>query len=467
MVTKPGLNIRIRAAYFLVDIAFIAVSFYAVFKANFGLADMDPEGLKLYLSVYFFWGIILTFLLHHAQLYYTDRYISIIGEWLKVSRCVLLSAVFAALFIFFLKFDFFPRAVFVESSLVLLFTIPAWRTLKRIGVRYLISKGYANYNVLIVGAGRVGLALAEEIRSFPYLGIRTVGFLDDLKSGETEGLKIVGRISDIEKIAKKYFIDEIYVTIPSERNICQEIIQKAVKMGKTVRIVSEYFDLPYSQVKLNYIGVVPLLTYFETGGLGPGSIIKRLLDIIVSGLLLILFSWLFLIIGILIKLESPGPVFYISKRAGKKGKIFDFYKFRSMVRDADSFKEALKDKSEVKGPIFKIHNDPRLTKVGRFLRRYSLDELPQLLNVLKGDMSLVGPRPFPVEESNNIEYKHVPRLDIKPGITGLAQIKGRSDLKFSQWMRWDTWYRRNWSLGLDLRIILWTIPAVIRGKGAY
>ena len=146
---------------------------------------------------------------------------------------------------------------------------------------------------------------------------------------------------------------------------------------------------------------------------------------------------------------------------------FDFYKFRSMVKDADEHKETLRKKSEVDGPIFKIRNDPRLTTVGKILRRYSLDELPQLFNVIKGDMSLVGPRPFPIEESENFENKHIPRLNIRPGMTGLAQVKGRSDLKFDNCIRWDMWYIANWSLWLDLKILLWTIPAVLKGKGAY
>jgi len=159
--------------------------------------------------------------------------------------------------------------------------------------------------------------------------------------------------------------------------------------------------------------------------------------------------------------------FYISKRSGKKGRIFNMYKFRSMIKNAENLRDALSCKSEVEGPIFKIRRDPRLTRVGKILRKYSLDELPQLFNVLKGDMGLVGPRPFPVEESSKIEYKHIPRLNVRPGLTGLAQVKGRSNLKFNQWMRWDVWYVENWSLGLDARIILWTIPAVLRGKGAY
>lgn len=458
---------RVRFVYFFVDIVLITLSFYGVFKLNFGLTQLNLEHIRVYLSIYFFWGVVLIFLLYNAHLYYTDRYLGVLGEWGRVGRCVLLAAILTALFIFILKLDVFSRAVFVKSSFTLLVSISAWRTIKRLCVRYLIRKGYANYNILIIGAGNAGLALVNETRAFPFLGIKTIGFLDDVRVGERSGIKILGKISDLEQVVKKYFIDEIYVTIPSERKISGEIIQKGAKLGKTVRVIAEHFGFPYSQVRLNYVGVIPLLTYFEERGYKARNAVKRLLDIFASVLILILFLPLFLLIACLVKMESPGPVFYVSKRSGRKGVIFDFYKFRSMIQGAESRKESLRGKSEVEGPIFKIRNDPRLTKVGKFLRKYSLDELPQLLNVLKGDMSLVGPRPFPVEESNNIEYKHIPRLNIRPGITGLAQIKGRSDLKFSQWMRWDGWYVENWSLGLDLKILLWTIPAVLKGEGAY
>ena len=313
----------------------------------------------------------------------------------------------------------------------------------------------------------MGLALAEEIKTFPYLGIKTIGFLDDIQTGEINGSQVLGRINDIERIINRYFVDEIYVTIPSERKIAADVIQKGTKLGRTVRIVAEHFNMPYRQVKLNYIGAIPLMTYFEKTPRASESVAKRLLDIAISGLALILLLPLFAIIACLVKLESHGSVFYVSKRSGKKGIAFNLYKFRSMVEDADSRKEILKNKSEVEGPIFKIRKDPRLTYMGKFLRRYSIDELPQLINVLKGGMSLVGPRPFPVEESNRIEYKHIPRLNIRPGMTGLAQVKGRSDLKFNNWMRWDIWYVENWSLGLDIKILLWTIPAVLKGRGAY
>ncbi|MCX5712620.1 MAG: sugar transferase [Candidatus Omnitrophica bacterium] len=459
---------RTYLAYIAIDIVFILASFYWPFKFNPALV---PQGhlpaIRSYLAVCFFWGIILLFYLQGALLYRTDRYLSISKEWWKVLRCVLYASVLTILFIYILKIGIFSRLVFIESTVLLSLSLPAWRTIKRLYVRYLVRSGYANYNVLIIGAGGVGLSLAEEIRSFPYLGIKIVGFLDDAKTGSIDGSKILGRIDDIERIVNKYFIDEIYVTIPSERKITADIIQKGTKLGRTVRIVAEHFSLPYRHVKLNHVGIIPLMTYFEKNACASESITKRSLDVIISGSALIFLLPLFAITAYLIKLESRGPVFYVSKRSGKNGIAFNLYKFRSMAEDADSRKEALKNKSEVEGPIFKIRNDPRLTGVGKFLRKFSIDELPQLINVLKGDMSLVGPRPFPVEESNEVEYRHIPRLNIRPGMTGLAQVKGRSDLKFNNWMRWDIWYIDNWSLGLDSKILLWTIPAVLKGKGAY
>lgn len=462
-----SLNRRVRFMYFFMDIALICFSLYLVFTLNLNLVSLDPNSIRSYLAIYLFWGIALIFSLHNARLYYTDRCLSILEEWLKGVKSVLFASVLAALFIFILKIDFFSRVIFIESSVLLLLSLSAWRAVKRLIIRHLIQKGYTNFNVLIVGAGRIGIALAKEIGTFPYLGIRTIGFLDDARTGERDGFKILGKISDIEHVVKKFFIDEIYITIPSERKISAEILQVGTELGKTVRIVAEHFGLPCNQMRLNYVGSIPLVSYFEKRAHGADGAVKRLLDIFVSGIVLILTLPLFVVVACLIKLESPGSVIYVSKRCGKKGAIFDLYKFRTMVKDADSRKEALKDKSEVRGPIFKIRKDPRLTRVGKFLRKYSVDELPQLINVLKGDMSLVGPRPFPVKESQRIEHKHIPRLNIKPGITGLAQIKGRSDLSFNHWMRWDTWYLHNWSLGLDLKVLLWTMPAVLRGKGAY
>lgn len=199
-----------------------------------------------------------------------------------------------------------------------------------------------------------------------------------------------------------------------------------------------------------------------------GSVSKRIFDVIVSSFLLFILFPFFLLIAILIKLDSPGSVFFIQRRIGWRGRVFSCYKFRTMIKDAEKLKVSLMDKNEAEGGvIFKMKDDPRVTRVGRILRRYSLDELPQLINVLKGDMSLVGPRPFPVDESKRIDSKYLLRFEVRPGMTGMAQVRGRSVLSFHKWMRWDLWYVNNWSFLLDLKILWWTISAVLRRKGAY
>ena len=375
--------------------------------------------------------------------------------------------VIAALFVYLVKAHIFSRTVFIESVIFVMVLIVLWRVIKRIFIRKLINKGFSNYNVLIIGAGKETELILQEIKDNHFLGLRVKGILDDKISGDYFGVKILGKIKDLEYVTKKHFIDEIYVTEYSGNISINDFLAECGKTGKVVRLIINDFSSSLERLSLGYLGSLPVITCFHGDEIKANSIIKRVFDLVISVFALCLFLPVFVLTGLLIKLESSGPVFYISKRSGKKGIAFSFYKFRSMIRNADSLKEQIRHKSEVDGPIFKIKKDPRFTKIGAFLRKYSLDELPQLINVLKGDMSLIGPRPFPVEESNNIEYKHIPRLNIRPGITGLAQIKGWSSLKFSQWMRWDNWYVNNWSLGLDVKILLWTIPAVFKGKGAY
>lgn len=200
----------------------------------------------------------------------------------------------------------------------------------------------------------------------------------------------------------------------------------------------------------------------------PELLLKRILDQVIGLACLVAFFPLFVIISVLIKLDSRGPVLYVQKRVGVKGKIFDCYKFRSMINAADALKKQLLPMNEVKdGGIFKIKNDPRITRIGKFIRKHSLDELPQLFNVVKGDMSLVGPRPPTQEEVVKYTHHQMQRLSIRPGMTGLSQIKGRNSFVFRRWVKWDLWYINNWSLGLDLQILWWTIAAVIKGRGGY
>jgi exopolysaccharide biosynthesis polyprenyl glycosylphosphotransferase len=447
----------------------ISLSYYLAYflRGNLHFIPVTVVTFQRYSLVFILWGISLIFFLNNFHLYSTDRSLTIPQETYLVFKAVFFSAILLSVVIFGLKIEFFSRIIFAAVTLFLFVNLSFWRLVKRIFVRYRIINGYNNFNVLIIGAGRSGKELADEIKDNPYLGLRVVGFLDDYKNGDINGYKVIGKIQELEKIVQRNFVDEVYVTIPSERKVVSDILSKSKSLGKTVRILADNFEIPRYQVKINHIGFLPLVSYYEKGIHGTDSLIKRIIDVAVATTVMIILLPFFLIISFLIKLDSPGPVLYVSQRAGRKGKIFNFYKFRSMYKDADKEKESMRYKSEVKGPIFKIKNDHRITRLGKVLRKYSLDETPQLINVLKGDMSLVGPRPLPVEESNQCAEWQLRRLEVKPGIACLAQVRGRSDISFYKWMKWDLWYIDNWSLSLDFRVLFWTIPAVLKRKGAY
>lgn len=317
-------------------------------------------------------------------------------------------------------------------------------------------------HVLIVGAGQVGQGVAAYIGAHPELGKKVCGFLDQIKPA---GGKILGRVSDLPWLARREFVDEIILAAPQDHILVQEVVREARRLRLDVKIVPELF------------GCTPVGTEFERADnllLIPlhaerlpvfSLFFKRMVDVVASLAGLIVLSPLLAVIAALIKLDSSGPVLYCAPRAGRKGRHFRCFKFRTMVMNADELKDRLRQGNQRTGPCFKIADDPRITRVGRALRRYSLDELPQLWNVLKGDMSLVGPRPHPVDDVAGYEIEHLSRLDVTPGITGLWQVTARRDPSFQRGLELDREYIRTWSLRSDARILLKTVRAVVQGSG--
>jgi len=464
---------QIYPLYVLVDILVIGICFAAPYLIEINPLKDINEGINFpfvreYSFVFALWALFIVLTFKRRSLYTTERSLSIFKETIKVIAGLFYSSFLIGAIIFFAKYKFFSRVIFLESFALLCIFLSGWRTVKRLILRELIAGGFNNMNVLIAGAGKVGRTVLEEIRRNPYWGFKVVGFLDDHKEGSIDEIPIVGKLGNFVIEARQKFVDELIVTIPSERKVVSELIRQAKKMHLGLSVVPEDFEEPSNILSIDHLGIVPILTYKERRRAPVEFAAKRIFDFLISIALTILLSPLFLIIAILIKLDSRGPVFYVQKRSGFKGRTFDFYKFRSMIKEADILKDNLKDKNEAKGDvIFKMKKDPRITRVGRFLRRYSLDEVPQIINVLKGDMGLVGPRPFPIDESKKFKYNHMERLTVRPGITGLAQIRGRSDLSFYRWTKWDLWYVNNWSFGLDVLILWKTVPAVLKGRGAY
>jgi exopolysaccharide biosynthesis polyprenyl glycosylphosphotransferase len=318
-------------------------------------------------------------------------------------------------------------------------------------------------NTLIIGGGLIARTLAHTLRNDPLQFATVCGFLDD---DLPLSPSVLGRIADLDWLARSQFIDEVILVLPGQPIKTQLAAELAFRNHLDIRAVPDLPSGPWPDSGIDRIGEVGVVTLHREPLPGADLFFKRFLDIMGATLAFAFFSPLMAIVALLIRLDSPGPVLYSAKRMGAKGLPFRCFKFRSMATNAEQLKEDLRARNQREGPIFKVDNDPRITQVGKFIRRFSLDELPQLWNVLKGDMSLVGPRPHPVDEVNHYELHHYRRLDVKPGITGLWQITARDCPSFELNMHLDLTYIENWSLALDLRILLLTVRVLFAPEGA-
>jgi exopolysaccharide biosynthesis polyprenyl glycosylphosphotransferase len=329
-------------------------------------------------------------------------------------------------------------------------------------------------HMLVVGSNPRALQFIRKIQARPELGYRVIGFADEVWTG-TESFLRTGyrRVCDLDGLPgflRESVVDEVIMGLPLKSRYQQasQVAALCEEQGIVVRFPSTIFNLKMARTQADEFEGDSLITLF-TGGMsesGP-TVVKRTIDILVSGFLILLFSPVFLIVAALIRLTSPGPVWFVQKRMGLNKRIFSMCKFRTMVPDAEQRMAEIEHLNEASGPVFKIKDDPRITPIGRLLRKTSLDELPQLFNVLKGDMSLVGPRPLPVRDYQGFDQDwQRRRFSVRPGITCLWQIAGRSSISFERWMELDMEYIDQWSLWLDLQILVRTIPAVLKGTGA-
>jgi exopolysaccharide biosynthesis polyprenyl glycosylphosphotransferase len=317
-------------------------------------------------------------------------------------------------------------------------------------------------NVLIVGAGSAGRRVASYICSSHGSTRHVCGFLDDdrpLRDG------VLGHVVDLGSVARRAFIDEVILAGPVDRGLAEQVLREAHRLRLDVEIVPELFGCKPADALIEQIGDLPMICLHAESLPAATLACKRWFDVLGATVALFLVSPLLVFIAALIKLDSPGPVLYRAGRAGRKGMPFPCFKFRTMVHNAEQLKNDLRQANQRRGPFFKIADDPRITHVGRFLRRYSLDELPQLWNVLRGEMSLVGPRPHPLDDFAGYDTEHLARLDMTPGITGLWQVTARRDPSFQSGMELDREYIQRWSLGLDLQILFKTMMVVMRGGG--
>jgi exopolysaccharide biosynthesis polyprenyl glycosylphosphotransferase len=328
-------------------------------------------------------------------------------------------------------------------------------------------EGLETRNVLIVGAGRVAHALRNHLESLSHLGFRFKGFValteHEAESGDAD---IIGDVRNCLPLARSLFVDEIFFSVPAEKKLVIGVVEEARAIGIDVRVVPDLYDGLAWNAPVEYIGQFPTIPLHRRDLPIGAFLLKRALDVTGAALALLLGWPIMLALFAAIKLDSRGPVFYRAQRTGRKGRTFTCYKFRTMCADADKLKDKLKDQNERDGILFKIANDPRVTRVGRVLRKYSLDELPQFYNVLRGDMSLVGPRPPLASEVEQYDLAHLRRLDVLPGMTGLWQVEARQDPSFDSYISLDTAYVENWSLWLDMKILARTVGVVLSGTGS-
>jgi exopolysaccharide biosynthesis polyprenyl glycosylphosphotransferase len=362
-----------------------------------------------------------------------------------------------------------PRSVVLITIGLVTFALSMRRGLYRMLLYRRFDRGLGTRNVLIVGTGPEAHALRHHLESIRHLGYTFKGFIDfpgALPQFSASSGDVVGTLDSLFQDARKQFVDEIFFTTPCERGIIQEVLQQARKHGVDLRVVPDMYDGLAWNSPIEYVGQFPTIPLHRGRVPEIGLALKRVLDIVLSALAILVLSPVLAAIAIAVKMDSTGPILYTSERIGKKARVFRCIKFRTMVRDAEGRQADMMHMNERDGVLFKMANDPRITKLGRFLRKYSLDELPQFFNVLRGDMSIVGPRPPIASEVRKYKLSHRRRLDVTPGITGLWQVQARQDPSFDSYISLDVTYIENWSIWLDLKIIMRTIAVVFSGTGS-
>jgi exopolysaccharide biosynthesis polyprenyl glycosylphosphotransferase len=467
-------------AFMLFDVGILAVSYVVAavrtwhliaFSSFASFISMRVKVLNiiLFLGLFYSWHAIFSAFGLYRSRRLRDRKPEALDVLKATSVAVIVLGLAAAIFRVRMVTPAFIVLFGATSSLILILC----RLLMREVLAWVRRHGRNLSHVLIVGTNQRALEYARTIDERPELGYHLIGFADQEWAENREfgksGKSIVTGLDHFSDFLRERVVDEVVIALPLRSFYSQaaNILAECQEQGVIVRVVNRIFDLKQGRVNSGELDFAHVATY--SAGLFEGwpLVLKRLLDITGSSILLILLSPILLIVAILVKFDSPGPVFFIQKRVGLNKRKLRMYKFRTMVANAEAMQTELESLNESDGAVFKIRNDPRITRLGKFLRKASIDELPQLLNVLQGDMSLVGPRPLPIRDYQGFDQDWMRRrFSVRPGITCLWQINGRSSVSFQEWMKLDMRYIDSWSFWLDLKILARTIPAVFRGLGA-
>ena len=466
---------------YLTDLLLTSAAFFvAFFLRDVILPLFDPQDfptglfpLQEYLKIYPLVLIIWSVLLFAYHSYHSHRTVPVTKEAITTVRVVVVGNLLLATIAYLMPLRQLSRAWFLLFGGLSALFLVIEKIVLRVIARYVRSKGLNYRTVMIVGTGRRATDLAKTITEHKYWGYKILGFVSDghhLSNGWAR-YRIFGTMPDLKRILENWQtgepIDEIVFAVTRKKlDEMKQIFLMCEELGIRTRVAMNFFSNRVARIEIEEMDGIPFLTFTTTPSNETQLAMKRLLDIGVSLAVLGIALPVITLVSLAIKLTSPGSVLFKQARLGLNGRKFTLYKFRTMIEDAHERRGEVEHLNEMTGPVFKAKSDPRVTPVGRVLRRFSLDELPQLWNVFKGDMSLVGPRPPIPEEVASYHRKHRRRLSMKPGLTCLWQISGRNNIDFDRWMQLDLQYIDNWSPSLDLKILLRTIPAVLSGRGA-
>ena len=466
--------------FMLVDLGILVFSYVAAAVQVWHLTASDSFAafismrvkvlnILLLLGLFYSWHIIFSAFGLYGSRRLGNRKQEIIDLLKAISVAVCVLAIVAPLFRVAMVTPAFVAVFWAMSSVSLILC----RMLMRVFLASLRTHGYNLRHVLIVGTNPRAEQFARTIDSRPELGYLLIGFADEEWAGNRDfpknGKSIVTGLDGFSDFLRTHIVDEVVMALPMKSLYAKAacIVGECQEQGVIVRGLTRLFDFQQGRLDATELDTTHVLTYHANLCQGMPSIFKRLLDIMGALTLLIFLTPILLLAALLVKVDSSGPALFVQERVGLNKRRFRMYKFRTMVANAEKQQSSLEKLNEADGPVFKIKQDPRITRVGKYLRKTSIDELPQLLNVLRGDMSLVGPRPLPIRDYQSFDQDWLHRrFSVRPGITCLWQVHGRSATTFGRWMELDMQYIDNWSLWLDLKILAKTLPAVVAGKGA-
>lgn len=445
---------------------------FETFSARLGIEKL-PQGASYYDAMWAFVALAMLALWREG-LYDLERLTWGAGEFSRIARSVALAALGFVLLSFWLKLPGLSRAWLLLATTISFAACSLGRLAVRTALRALRRRGHLLRRTLIVGSNPEAAEIARILKGSPETGLAPIGCLASSHveylplSFCDEDVPMLGEARDLREVVAEHVVDTVVIaTTAFDHDVVSRMIAELRDTGVTIQLSSGLFDILTSRVLVKEVAGVPLITVRSVSFSRRNAAIKRAFDLVVASLLVLIGMPVWLLIAAAITIDSRGPVLFKQTRIGRGGVPFGMYKFRSMHRNAEQRLAELLEANEADGPLFKMKDDPRVTRVGKWLRRFSIDEFPQLINVLRGEMSLVGPRPPLPRETEAYGEREWQRMQVLPGMTGLWQVSGRSHLTFDEMIRLDLFYIENWSVAFDIALLARTVPVVLGARGAW